>query len=531
MNPRAAVAVAAVLACGAGCGGSTADAGPPTVNADATIVAFHNLGPLGGAAHPTARDIAVTIDGEECHPGGLVVRRVEDGGPLASAGLLPGDVIVRVGAELLPNKPDPTPDFWTAVEASISAGAPIELTWLRDGTVATAALRIDLPPLERGLPDAVERFDLGARRALAFLAGRQNADGSVGAPPRLAVTALAGCAFLASGSRLRDGDFADQLRGCYDYVTAAFAGESSATAMDLALATMFLAELTATGASPKLTGALERSTGLLLAQQVEDGGWPATGDRDAVTNQALLALGMASRAGRRVPDEAITRGCRYLQQMANDGHIGRTTRPDFDRRSEAGRCAGAAAALQALNVGRDDPYLARLRDYHVQRGTELAAAPALATLHTLNAAVACRQRGGGDWLRYYADFRHLLSGVQRRDGACQWLPRATPAASFEDQDWDTACLALILGLQREHLPVLLARHAPADLPMRDAAGAVQAADARPAGGEPPPDAHGGMRMIQLNPGEDLDKQLDGLGLPDDVLKSLKEQVEQTKKGK
>ena len=80
--------------------------------------------------------------------------------------------------------------------------------------------------------------------------------------------------------------------------------------------------------------------------------------------------------------------------------------------------------------------------------------------------------------------------------------------------------------------MLLARHAPAGLPSRDAAGAVLAADAKGSGdAAPPPEAAGGSHMLRLKPGEDLDKQLEGLGLPDDALKSLKEQIERQKKDK
>ena len=86
MNGRATFAVCALLACGA-CGGSTADAGEPTGYVDAGVVACHNLGPLGGASHPATRDVVVTIDGERRHPGGLVVRHVEPGAPLVTAGV------------------------------------------------------------------------------------------------------------------------------------------------------------------------------------------------------------------------------------------------------------------------------------------------------------------------------------------------------------------------------------------------------------------------------------------------------------
>ena len=86
--------------------------------------------------------------------------------------------------------------------------------------------------------------------------------------------------------------------------------------------------------------------------QKEAGGWDAESDqvgyseRTLTTNQVLLALGMAQRAGAPVPGAVLRRGLEYLRAKTNDGHVIPVGEKGFDRRLEAGRSSGAGAALR-----------------------------------------------------------------------------------------------------------------------------------------------------------------------------------------
>ncbi|MFO0985676.1 MAG: hypothetical protein U1E76_28725, partial [Planctomycetota bacterium] len=62
------------------------------------------LGLLGATGHGTLRTLEVTDDhGAIQRPGGVVLSEVAAGAPLARLGLEPGDIIVRVQDDYLPN--------------------------------------------------------------------------------------------------------------------------------------------------------------------------------------------------------------------------------------------------------------------------------------------------------------------------------------------------------------------------------------------------------------------------------------------
>ncbi len=206
----------------------------------------------------------------------------------------------------------------------------------------------------------------------------------------------------------------------------------------------------------------------LLSLQLESGGWDpaeegmAFSDSTLATNQALLALGMAERAGAPAPCEAIRRGLAFVRSHTNDGHVFYVDTPGFDRRREAGRAAGAAAALRALNCRETESFLSELTVYADRHAGDLPSADAGVPLHVLNAAVLRRQRGPDAWAAFYRDFRYLLVALQDPDGSFAPCPGTAPAGPGLDPFLAggaarTALWSLVLGLQSERLPVLGAR--------------------------------------------------------------------------
>jgi hypothetical protein len=533
-----------LLACGltvvalAQCGEQAADASNASYF-DARITRFANLGPLGATGHPLTRALAIPAQegSGAAEPGGVVVRELDADAPLAAAGLRIGDVIVRAGPGLLPNKEDPTLDLIAGVEDLVSAGLPVELGFWRDGRLAQAVVPLAVAPLERGFPIS-ERFAEGAARAARWLADHELRDGGYspheGADRSIALTALVGWSFLAAGGRL-DGEHDEQIRSCYDACSAAVSGSAAGTSeWDLALGCCFLAELAGTGSGVAMR-ALARGIEHLVAAQREDGGWIDSGaaidTRDLATNLSITALGMAERVGVEVPQDAITRACRFLHVTANTGHVGFAHRAGFDRRFEGGRCAGAAVALWSLGCRPDDAYLTGLVRYQEQIGADIARARRAPALLVLGCAVLARQRGGLAWEAFFQSFRHLLVAAQRRDGSCRWPPGAEATLPFEGVAWNTACLAFALSLQRDAVPVLLGTHSGTARVVRDADGNAVAGDARapalpglPEGFDPTK-----VRVIELKSGEDLQEQLQKLGIDAGQIQTVEQPAPGTKK--
>jgi len=209
------------------------------------------------------------------------------------------------------------------------------------------------------------------------------------------------------------------------------------------------------------------AVGRLVALQGETGGWDPVGeevgfsDATLATNQALLALGMAERVGVPVDCEVLRRGLAFVREHTNDGHVFYVDAPGFDRRREAGRASGAAAALLALSCESTDAFLRELVDYSDQHGRTIPEGSAAVPLHVLNTAILRRQQGLGSWAVFFEEFRHVLVMLQEPDGTfAAWPGRGgsdrTIDTRLESPAARTALWSLVAGIQADLVPVLLA---------------------------------------------------------------------------
>ncbi len=518
---------------------------------DVQVTEFHNLGWLGATGHPASATIQLDDPdhpGSSLYPGGIVLREISDSSPLADAGCRLGDVLVRVGESYLPNKEDPTLDLIGLIEGEISAGKQeISLVRLRDGEVDRFSIPVTIPALEAGYPLDIQRFKTAGRQGLGFLSKAQRDDGSFdtesnSAVSRLAVTSLAGLAFLASGSTQSEGDFAANIDRCFGFVEANVAAgqeddsageQTSVFAVSYAL--MFLAELSNTQQmNMAVMQALGESMGRLLSLQHEDGGWALGDDPDSqgysdltlATNQALMAMGMAERANVMGPNEPIEKACAFIKSRTGDGNVVTANVAGFDRRSEAGRSAGAAAALKSIGCSRYDSFLTQLVDYNVRLGKEIATGRSAVPLHILNTAILRRQIGGGSWGQFFEQFRILLVSLQRQDGSFAPIPNPSAAPlEFEEQfagaAWRTAGYSLALLLQEEHVPLLLCKvDGLGTHKTRDSDGHTTSGEAPPTmatGGMQMP--HGAMSFSADNP-EELREMLEKMGMDSDQIDAM-----------
>jgi len=543
---------------------------------DPSVTRFHALGWLGGRAHPATRTVEITDEnGAESAVGGMVVTEVDSDGPLAAAGVVRGDVIVRVGSTWLPIKDDPSLDFIRAVESEVSARVrPIPLGVLRKGSVQELKLAHDMEPMEVGLPAASKRLDAIAQAGMRKLAELQRDDGSFGVASgdfdrKITTCSMAGLAWIAGGGADAESEFASALKRCQSSVAAALDDDNAEIGpWALAWAAMFLAEsqgaLPLTGGGPMMfssggppetspvtpemldgkgakvtrtfsfsssgdapenidleelqksggvqimvmgpggmsgmhappTGAavakadmpdeplwsieqvkmlagaeaverLEPLTKLvarLTALQQDDGGWDAGAERlgysqrTITTNQVLLALGMAQRAGVPISGAALKRGLACLRKATNDGHVFAVSEEGFDRRLEAGRSSGAGAALMALNCHDSDEFLRELASFSDKNARTIAEAKSRVSLHVLNTAILRRQRGRAAWAAFFEEFRDLIVSLQRRDGSFDQTPAEQGSAdTIGDQAMRTAMWTLVAALQRDRAPLLLAK--------------------------------------------------------------------------
>lgn len=300
------------------------------------------------------------------------------------------------------------------------------------------------------------------QKALAFLAASQQADGSLGSGAyrgNVAVTALGGMAFLASGSTPDRGPYGTQLVRAIDYLLARTQDSGFIVANESAshgpmyghgFATMFLAECHGMSPRTELRERLGRAVKLIINTQNKEGGWRYNPQRaDAadisVSVSQVMALRAARNAGLSVPRETIDRAIDYVRRSQNaDG--GFMYMLSQGGESAFARSAAAVVALYSAGLYQG-PEIAKGLNYLA--GFE----PKPGVLRRENyyfyghyyAAQAMWQAGGEHWARWYPAVRDDLIGKQRRDGS--WF-------SAIAVEVDTAMGAVILQIPNDCLPIL-----------------------------------------------------------------------------
>lgn len=533
----------------AGCGDRNPTPIRPKNFIDEAVTTRRPITALGVAGHAATKDLWVTegTSSRPRHPGGFVVRSIAEESPLAGK-IAVGDVLYRVGERDVPNVEDPTVGLIRLLEeaADLETGAvseendaadgTVELGFLRRGRAAHTTVELSLASLDEGLPGLPPRIRAMADGALDALARLQTADGGFPtaaetADARLLVASTAGLAFLAAGADLEAGARAPNVRLCFEAVRRELdattqAEPDGAGAVGLAMATLFLGELLGHGPKPGLLPVIPQALAQLIARQGEDGGFAMAddaatlgySDRTFATNLALLAIGVAERAGVQADAEVVERGCGFLKAQTNDGAVVYSTAEGFDRRLEAGRAAGAAIALRALNCSPADPFFSSLVDYHRPLANDIVEAPRGTPWHFFCSAVLANQAGIGSRLTFHHDQKIRLVAWQRADGTFAAPTSGTPYRFEVASDGDalrTALGAIVLLLPDERLPLLLAQtHSPMQ-PRRDGDGKVVEEAAGPGPGDAPP----GAKVMQFGSLEEAREFLESMGVdPDSIEK-------------
>ncbi len=345
-------------------------------------------------------------------------------------------------------------------------------------------------------PESVAAVD----RALAYLADRQNDDGSwngdigyklnqdyrvtsnTAAHP--GVTALAGMAFLAAGNLPDRGRYGEVIANATNYILArvsdeGFISDNGTRMYSHAFATLFLAEVYGMSHNREFKDKLQASVDYIVEAQNAEGSWrylPFAVESDmSITVCQLNALRAARNVGIRVPASTIHRAANYVadsyvgedQQYMWRGEgyydLGRGSfryqAQRYTRSSFALTAAGLAAMHNAGLHGNE------IIDAKTLRSIDLDESVDFLRLHYdwvsgdsqwkfhyfywyghYYATQALYVMGGAAWNWYYPQIRDEIVESQNASGAF-------PNTEGPGEPFSTAVGALILSLPYGYLPI------------------------------------------------------------------------------
>lgn len=303
--------------------------------------------------------------------------------------------------------------------------------------------------------------DRSIQTGLAWLAKSQNADGSFGSGTyrgNIAVTSLAGLAFMSAGSSPGRGPYGPQVDKALMYVMentspAGFIAVATAAThgpmYSHGFGTLFLAEAYGMTHRPEIREKLQKSVRLIIDTQNNEGGWryqPVRRDADlSVTICQINALRAARNAGIFVPKETVDNCIRYVKQSQNpDGGFrymlqgGASSFP----RSAAGVVAlYSAAVYDSKEVEAGVAYLKQFMP-EIKLGSRYS--------HYYYghyyAVQAMWIRGGDDWSIWYPAIRDELVRRQSVSSGGFWPDSIC-------NEYGTAMALIILQMPNNYLPI------------------------------------------------------------------------------
>lgn len=316
---------------------------------------------------------------------------------------------------------------------------------------------------------------LAIERGLEFLARRSVSSGAVDCKYPVAVTGLAGLAFLGGGNRHCPSQrYFEVLDGHRRYLLGRQSarngyireGESDdkgdSRMHGHCFAVLFLTQLygelsASLPEQKKVALAIRRGVDCILKAQSNRGGWtyyprnPQNDDEASVTITALQALRAADDSGFRVPKIYIDAAIDYVKKCQNQQGAFRYSIERNDPRSSFALTAAAVATLNAAGVYRDSPELDQgfkhLKDRFAASGWRPERAvedPQFFSYAAFYASQAFYQRGGEDWMKWYRAIRQRLLDKQAADGS--WDDDYGP-------ELGTAMAVLVLEIPIQYLPI------------------------------------------------------------------------------
>jgi hypothetical protein len=282
-------------------------------------------------------------------------------------------------------------------------------------------------------PDALPpRLDDGVARGLAFLAKQQAPDGSFESNgPRVATTALAMMAFLASGHPPAVGQHGQVVRNAEDYLLKQIPADGYFGKVDgsrmygQGITTLALAEVAGVEPDPNrratLTAALASAVKVILvAQDVSKGeghagGWryePQSADSDlSLSGWNALALRAAQNAGVDVPKDRVARAVAYVLKCYRNDQKGFAYQP---AQNASVPMTGVAALNLYLLDASDRPELKEAGEYLTKQ--PVTENTRFAYYSAYYATQAAFQAGGPTWRSIWTPTMDRLLALQMDDG-------------------------------------------------------------------------------------------------------------------
>jgi hypothetical protein len=319
----------------------------------------------------------------------------------------------------------------------------------RKGDVPEGAAELVTPETDRSI-----------ETGLAWLAKQQLGDGSFGSGAykgNIAVTSLAGLAFMAAGSSPGRGTYGAQIDKALVYVmdntapSGFIAVASSSTPGPMyshGFGALFLAEAYGMTRRPEIREKLQKAVRLIVDTQNAEGGWryqPVRSDADlSVTICQINALRAARNAGIFVPKETVDACIRYVKQSQNsDGGFKYMLQGGVSAfpRSAAGIVAlYSASEYGGKEVEAGISYLKQFMPDHRLGGQNAR----YYFYGHYYAAQAMWMRGGDDWNTWYPAVRDEL--IRRQSAQGFWQDTIC-------QEYGTAMALIILQIPNNVLPI------------------------------------------------------------------------------
>ncbi len=294
------------------------------------------------------------------------------------------------------------------------------------------------------------RAERAIEEGLAWLAKRQNDDGSWGGSHQAAVTAVCLMAHMLKGHFPKHGQYGTGLDKAVGFLLARAkrgAGYFGGNMYEHALSTLALSEVWGMSAREEIRDTLKLAVDVILRSQSPSGGWryhPYPHDADiSVTVMQIVALVSAKEAGMYVPQKTIDRALAYVKglQVRFTGGFGYTA-----PRSE-GFARSAAGAMSLLMCGMNP------NSREVQAGLGYLQRNAKGNLANCSfyfyahyyAVQAMYQAGEKYYQSWYPQIQAALLQRRRSDGS--WT------GGRGGTEYSTAMAILVLGVPYRYLPI------------------------------------------------------------------------------
>jgi hypothetical protein len=401
-------------------------------------------------------------------------------GPAQKAGLVPGDVVVGAGTKSFKDGKDGSLEPLAKAILAGEAGSTKGVTLLveRGGKPPAAPVVVQVPVLgkEALAPTKGKSRAAQVDAALKWLAQKQAADGGYaetlsGRNGAVVQAAIAGLAWLAAGSDLAKGPYADNVKRAVEFVKANVGSESSSepapsgganwnqTNWGYAHTAVFLGELQQRSPDAGVLEELRACADKIAKNQETSGGWAhgpggpnALGyvELNIVSGLAMLGMGLAHEAGWPVPDDVLAKGRKYIEESSGgDGGVGYSTNKGQQGQGNIGRTAVTWMGYSALGL-RSEKWTARMAGYVTHHAGDVFGGHASLMQHFLFAGLASQALGGDAEKAYWDVAETNLVLARAPDGSFQPRPWHESLQMGSNSDvsfgevWTTACWTLVL---------------------------------------------------------------------------------------